>query len=78
MTLQPGEMRKMDKIREYLLRDIGNEMESGRAMYLVRVTLLGELVYFALFSVVLPAVEGIGASAIMFRDFADHLPRNLS
>ena len=53
MTPQPGEMRKMDKIREYLLRDIGNEMESGRAMYLVRVTLLGELVYFALFSVVL-------------------------
>ena len=53
MTPQPGEMRKMEKIREYLLRDIGNEMDSGRAMYLVRVTLLGEFVYFALFSVVL-------------------------
>ena len=43
----------MNQLKDFLLRDAGDENESGRAVYVLRVGILGECVYFILFAVIL-------------------------
>ena len=43
----------MSRLKEFLLRDAGGENESGRAVYILRVATLCEVLFFALFALIL-------------------------
>ncbi len=43
----------VNSLKEFLLRDVGNENESGRAAFILRVASLGLSVYYAVFTVLL-------------------------